>query len=127
DRLSVGRHVERNPGPFRRREVDAAGGLQGQRVWALGGERQTGGDGGDEHRGREPTHHWTPGSTAMACRERSRKPATHLLYRPQPPLAALRPDPQADHRRAAGDEIEVVELGDVLVRQIVRPDVDAEP
>src|SRR5947208_15790246 len=28
----------------------------------------------EEHRGREPAHHWTPGWQATACRERSGKP-----------------------------------------------------
>ena len=54
DRLSIGRHIERDPGPLRRREIDAARGLQGQRVRPLGGQGlgrkdgKNGKDGGDE-------------------------------------------------------------------------------
>src|SRR2546422_7092185 len=40
----------------------------------LGGEGQARDDGGEERRGEAPTHHWTPGWSTTASRERGRKP-----------------------------------------------------
>src|SRR5207253_10630105 len=40
----------------------------------LGGEGQARDNCGEDRRGEAPTHHWTPGWSTTACRERRRKP-----------------------------------------------------
>ena len=74
ERLSVGRHIEGDPGPLRCGEIDGARRLQGEGVRPLGGEGQARDGGGEERRGEAPTHHCTPGWRTTACRERRRKP-----------------------------------------------------
>ena len=61
DGVTVGRHIERDPGPFRGREVDGARRLEGQAVRSLCGQGQRGNDGGEDRRGQEPAHQGTPG------------------------------------------------------------------